>query len=454
MSVLDFFLFEESSNRPVTEAIAVAEEPGRQARILTTIANALARADDLDTIVKHVTDGARALCRAVLATVAVRDPESGVIMPRGGAHALDPGRSRFLALPETSPERQAVKSGLPVRSAVRGVATLVVPIGRAESIEGLISVARPSPFRDSDELELTHLAADAAIAIARLRAGDAARAELGEARRASRAREEFLAVVSHELRTPVTAVLGWVRLLRGGRLRPTQAARALHAIQRSAEMQARLISDLLDVSRIATGVLHLEPRGVLLAETVQEAVDAIRLEIDAKGVALRTRLDEVEAHVWGDPLRLRQIVMNLLTNAVTATPAGGRIEVVLERAGEWTRLTVSDTGVGIEPELLPDLFEQFAPKRRPKGRRPGGLGLGLAIVRHLSELHRGRVSADSAGKNQGAVFTVELPLLTSATAAVLSSEQPLDPPPMTPGDGLLRHEPTRAIRSRQRPASA
>jgi signal transduction histidine kinase len=219
-------------------------------------------------------------------------------------------------------------------------------------------------------------------------------------------------------------------------------------------MQARLISDLLDVSRMATGVLHLEPRGVLLAETVQEAVDAIRLEIDAKGVALRTRLDEVEAHVWGDPLRLRQIVMNLLTNAVTATPNGGRIEVVLERAGEWARLTVSDTGVGIEPELLPDLFEQFPPKRRPKGRRPGGLGLGLAIVRHLSELHRGRVSAASPGKNQGAVFTVELPLLTSATAALLSSEQPLDPPPMTAGGGLLRHEPTRAIRSQHRPASA
>src|SRR5262249_62180373 len=129
--------------------------------------DALAGTDDLDAIVRHVTDGARALCGAVLAPVAVRDPESGVMMPRGG-HALAPGRSRFLGLPETSPERQALKSGLPVRSAVRGVATLVVPIGRAEPIEGLISVARPSPFRDSDELGLTHLAADAALPIPRL----------------------------------------------------------------------------------------------------------------------------------------------------------------------------------------------------------------------------------------------------------------------------------------------
>jgi PAS domain S-box-containing protein len=237
-----------------------------------------------------------------------------------------------------------------------------------------------------------------------------------ELEQANRIKDEFLATLSHELRTPLTAMLGWSRMLRSGQLDEAGRARAVQVIERNAEAQSKLIEDLLDVSRIITGKLRMEVQPVVLAPVVETAVNGLRPAAEAKRLRLDSSLDPAAGPVMGDPARLQQVVTNLLSNAIKFTPEGGRVEVRLERSGERARLVVSDTGVGIRPEALPHVFERFHQADSSNTRAHGGLGLGLAIVRHLVESQGGSVSAESEGEGLGAVFTVDLPLAAAPGA--------------------------------------
>ncbi|HEX8561036.1 MAG TPA: PAS domain S-box protein [Pyrinomonadaceae bacterium] len=236
------------------------------------------------------------------------------------------------------------------------------------------------------------------------------RSARAEAEQANRVKDEFLATVSHELRTPLTAILGWAHLLRGGELQDEGAARALETIERNARAQAQLIDDLLDVSRIVTGQLRLDVAPVSPHSFIDAAVEAVRPAAEAKGVRLQKVMDTGVETVMGDPARLQQVMWNLLTNAVKFTPRGGRVQVRLERVNSHVEIAVADTGTGIPPEFLPHVFERFRQADQRTTRRHGGLGLGLAIVRHLAELHGGAVRADSAGEGAGSTFTVTLPV--------------------------------------------
>jgi PAS domain S-box-containing protein len=231
-----------------------------------------------------------------------------------------------------------------------------------------------------------------------------------EAEAANRAKDEFLATLSHELRTPLNSILGWTRLLRAGALDTTATQRALEVVDRNVNHQSRLITDLLDISRIISGKLTLETAVVDLTAIVASVIEAVQPSAQAKSVTMTSRLGRRAVPVDGDAERLRQLVANVVSNAVKFTPGGGRITIRLESIDDRARLTISDTGKGISPEFLPHIFERFRQADASSTRAQAGLGLGLAIVRHIAELHRGTIRAESAGDGKGATFTVELPL--------------------------------------------
>lgn len=232
-----------------------------------------------------------------------------------------------------------------------------------------------------------------------------------EAETANRAKDEFLATVSHELRTPLNAILGWAHMLRANNLDQSTQSRALETIERNAKSQAQLIEDILDVSRIVTGKLRLDVRPVELAPVLESAIDSVRPAADAKDIRIEAILDPRAGPVSGDANRLQQIVWNLVANAVKFTGKGGRVQVRLERVRSRVEIIVSDTGQGITVEFLPYVFDRFRQADATSTRRYGGLGLGLAIVRHLTEMHGGVVAAASPGEGLGATFTVKLPVI-------------------------------------------
>ncbi|HEX7174822.1 MAG TPA: PAS domain S-box protein [Pyrinomonadaceae bacterium] len=231
-----------------------------------------------------------------------------------------------------------------------------------------------------------------------------------ELREANRLKDEFLATVSHELRTPLTAIMGWAHMLRTGHFAGASADKALETIERNARTQAQLIDDLLDVSRIITGKLRLDVRSIDPNSFIEPAIEALMPAAEAKGVRVQKIMDTGVDSVSGDPVRLQQIVWNLLANAIKFTPKGGRVQVRLERVNSHVEIAVSDNGAGIAPEFLPYVFDRFRQADQRTSRQHGGLGLGLAIVRHLVELHGGAVRAESPGEGQGATFTVLLPV--------------------------------------------
>ncbi len=244
-----------------------------------------------------------------------------------------------------------------------------------------------------------------------------------EAEKANRLKDEFLATVSHELRTPLTAILGWSHMLETGSIDEKTARHAVVVIRRNALQQQQIVEDILDVSRVITGKLKLESGPVELMPVVQAALDTIAPAAEAKGLRLRSTLDP-EAAVTGDASRLQQVVWNLLANAVKFTPAGGEVRASVERLLTHVRIEVSDTGQGILPEFLPYAFDRFRQADMGTTRHHGGLGLGLAIVRHLVEAHGGRVRAYSAGEGLGATFTVDLPLPAEAETPAPRAEPP------------------------------
>jgi len=230
------------------------------------------------------------------------------------------------------------------------------------------------------------------------------------AEEADRLKDEFLATLSHELRTPLTSILGWASMIRNGEVEGSNVTRAIETIERNARSQARLIDDLLDVSRIITGNLRLDLHPLNLSPIVEAAIDALRPTADVKDIQLRTESMSGSCLVKGDSNRLRQVIWNLLSNAIKFTPRGGVVTVDLNCVGSNVRLRVADNGEGISPEFLPYVFDRFRQAEGSISRKQGGLGLGLAVVRHLVELHGGSISAESAGPGQGSLFSVDLPL--------------------------------------------
>lgn len=228
---------------------------------------------------------------------------------------------------------------------------------------------------------------------------------------ANRIKDEFLATVSHELRTPLSAVLGWSRLLKTGKLDAKGSEQAVEAIERNARAQVQLIEDLLDISRIISGKLRLDVRAVDMVDVIRAAIDAVRPAADAKNIHIQSGLNQwSDDIVLGDPSRLQQVVWNLLSNAIKFTPMDGQVQITLARINSHLEIKVSDTGQGINPEFLPHIFERFRQADSSTTRQHGGLGLGLAIVRHLVEMHGGEIRVNSAGEGKGATFTVSLPI--------------------------------------------
>jgi PAS domain S-box-containing protein len=291
--------------------------------------------------------------------------------------------------------------------------SLAVPMVEMGRVVGAVEVqsTEPGAYRPEHAAAMQMAANLAAVAVENVRLlKDESRAREA-AEESNRLKDEFLATVSHELRTPLAAILGWSKLLRAGSLDAATAARALEAVERNAEAQKQLIDDILDVSRIITGKLRLDVRPVSLGPVVEGALDSVRPAADAKGIRLRVSVEPRLGAVAGDPDRLRQAVWNLLTNAVKFTPEGGTVEVSVGRTDASGVVMVTDTGPGIDPEFLPYVFDRFRQADASRTRQKGGLGLGLAIVRHIVELHGGAVTAESEGAGHGATFRLAFPLI-------------------------------------------
>jgi signal transduction histidine kinase len=226
-------------------------------------------------------------------------------------------------------------------------------------------------------------------------------------------KEEFLATVSHELRTPLNAVVGWSRLLRGGQLDQSGADHAIEIIERNALMQKQIVEDLLDVSRIVTGKLRINTQPIDLLLVIHAAIDAVRPAAEAKEIKIRTHFESPGVIVKADVERLQQVFWNLLANAVKFTPSRGTVDVYVHEAASLAEIRIEDSGPGVPAEFLPRIFERFTQADGSSTRKHGGLGLGLAIVRHLIELHGGTVSARNHDGNGGAVLIVRLPAMDS-----------------------------------------
>ncbi len=284
-------------------------------------------------------------------------------------------------------------------------------------------------FSEEDSAFMLALAQQCAQAIERARAYTAERQARADAEAANRMKDEFLATLSHELRTPLNAMLGWTQLLRTRKFDQDRMARALETIDRNTKALTVLIDDILDVSRIIRGKLHLSPRACQLPSVIEAALEAIRPAAEAKAIQVEYYFDTSVGAVWGDANRLQQVVWNLLSNAIKFTPKGGRVKVRLESSLDdsteysYVQIQVSDTGKGISPEFLPYVFERFRQENSTITRSHGGLGLGLAIVRYLVELHGGTVQASSQGEGQGATFTVQLPAFEGSRESGVGSRE-------------------------------
>jgi PAS domain S-box-containing protein len=444
-------------------ALALAEQ-NRISATLFRIGSAFSAELDVDVLMQRLTDEATSLCRAQFGAffynVTNDLGESYMLytlsgVPRAAFEDFPMPRNTEIFAP-TFAGTEVVRSdditadprhgrnppfhGMP-HGHLPVCSYLAVPV-RSRSGEVLGGLffghAERGIFSEKDERLLVAVSAQAAIAIDNARLYRQARrsealaeeergkmeAMVQELERAARAKDEFLATVSHELRTPLTAMLGWVRMLRSGALAPERTPHALEIIERNAVAQSQLVGDLLDVSRIISGKLRLDVGMVDLPGVVDDAVEALRPAIAAKGVILQQTKDPLAAPILGDSERLAQVVWNLLSNAVKFTPKGGRIHVAVRRRDSYVEIVVHDTGQGIGADFIDHVFERFRQADGATTRAHGGLGLGLAIVRHLAELHGGTVRAESPGAGRGSTFTVSLPI------SPLSSSLGDRPPPV------------------------
>lgn len=288
---------------------------------------------------------------------------------------------------------------------------MLVPLVSRRRVLGVLSFGSATRDFESDDIELfEELARRAAVAIENARLFELAETERRRAEEATRAKDEFLAMVSHELRTPLTMILGWTRMLRSNTLTVERSTQALATIERSAKVQTQLVEDLLDISRIVAGKLRLEMDKVDISEVVDAVTDGLFPAAESKEITLAKNLEAAVGTIFGDRDRLQQVIWNLLTNAVRHTPRGGRVEISLRKVDGRVLISVKDTGEGIAPDFLPHVFERFRQGESGTSRPHGGLGLGLAITKHIVELHGGTIRPESAGKGQGATFIVDVPV--------------------------------------------
>jgi PAS domain S-box-containing protein len=446
--------------RDVTESelYQSARADADRLRRLQALTAAFSEAPTGRDISRVLVDQAHEALQADLAIVMLLD-EAGKNLELAAAVAyprLTVDRWRAVPLDSESPLAEAVRTREPMFFAHRealveryphfadnafGVddALAAIPLtfkGRAFGAVALVFRSRHE-FAEADRAFIISLAAQAAQAIDRARLLEAERVARQDAETANRLKDEFLATMSHELRTPLNAVVGWAALLRTKEVDAALAEHAIEAIHRNARAQTKLVEDILDVSRIIGGNLRLEIGVVDVANIVSTAVDVVRPAAEAKRLQLDLSLEDL-CVISGDAARLQQVVWNLVSNAVKFTPDGGRVQVSVERRGLRVAILVDDSGVGIPSEFLPHVFERFRQVDGSTTRRYGGLGLGLAITRHLVELHGGSISVKSDGVGKGASFTVEFPtrfavepLPVAASRAVPSSRSvPVDPQPL------------------------
>ncbi|MDZ8263825.1 protein kinase domain-containing protein [Nostoc sp. ChiQUE01b] len=281
-----------------------------------------------------------------------------------------------------------------------------------------LGFTQPQQLSGEDQAFILAVAQQCAQAIARAHLYEAQQTARKAAESANRIKDEFLAVLSHELRTPLNPILGWTKLMRTRKLDQVTSDRALETIERNAKLQTQLIEDLLDVSRILQGKLHLNFDRINLVSVIEAAIETVRLSAQAKSIQIQTILESGVGEVLGDANRLQQVIWNILSNAIKFTPSGGQVKIKLGQVGSQIQIRVTDTGKGIAPEFLPYVFDYFRQADGATTRKFGGLGLGLAIVRHLVELHGGTVQAESLGEGQGATFTVRLPYLQDESKGI------------------------------------
>ena len=421
--------------RLVAVCADVTENKHADARVafLGEIARSITSSLDFDTVLRRIVEGAQALCGSDSAAVFLRDPESGAMVPN---HRVGPWGRAFETL-RITPGRgvggTVMVTGQPLRTDdYRGdprvppdsraiteetgtEALMVVPILLAAEVVGLLYISNRAPraFTDEDETICVRLAEQAAVAIQNARLFGRQEAARAEAEAVNRSKDEFLAMLGHELRNPLGAISNAAHLLAMAESRGADTTRARDIIGRQVQHLARLVDDLLDVSRVVAGKVVLGLQALELAETAHRVA---ALYGGPRGGRHVIRVEATPVWVSADPTRLEQVLTNLLANAVKYTPAGGEIVVSVQLEGQRAVLRVRDSGAGIRPELLPRVFDLFVQGDRSLERTGGGLGIGLTLVRHLIELHGGTVEAASAGLGRGSTFTVRLPALAAVPA--------------------------------------
>jgi PAS domain S-box-containing protein len=416
----------EADQRAITEYERLLER-------LATLGQALGTARDLITIFRALREFAVASVPCVGIFISLYDPRRDVrTAAYGWGDGIEFDVSKLPPMPVSTagPNSRAVRTGEIIivddyMAATRGHPSVVVgpdnglrpqsslaaPMAVMGHIVGTIEVQsyEPAAYKDEHITAMRVAANLAAVAIENVQLFERESRARAAAEESNRMKDEFLATVSHELRTPLTSILGWARMLRSGTLDAATSERAVETIERNARSQSQIIEDILDVSRIITGKLSLSVEPVEMVAVIEAAINAVRPAAEAKGIQIETAFDAAAYRVAGDANRLQQVVWNLLSNAVKFTPGGGRVSVQLRREDAYVETIVSDTGQGIDKEFLPYVFDRFRQADSSTTRQHGGLGLGLAIVRHLVELHGGTVAAESAGEGEGTTFTVRLP---------------------------------------------
>jgi PAS domain S-box-containing protein len=384
---------------------------------------------DRHTIVQRVTDAATSLTQAEFGAFVYNEVSSSTdytlsthsVPPRDIVKRFVEQRWKALVASAfygaTAIRRGDVNDTSGGRWVVRSYLAAAVKTATGEIVGGLLFGSSASEaFTEQHERIATAIAAWASLAL------ENARLYLA-AREADRLKDEFLAVLSHELRTPLNAIVGYARLLRGGLLSGNKMERGLETLERNANALTQIVEDVLDISRIVAGKIRLDVQPVDLSTIVQNAASTVQPAADAKSIRIETIVDPSVGPVSGDPGRLQQVAWNLLSNAVKFTPKGGRVQVRVERVNSHVEVAVSDTGVGINPEFLPYVFERFRQADGSLSRKAGGLGLGLSIVRHIVEMHGGAVDAASDGEGLGSTFRVRLPVMIVHTSGVTAKRE-------------------------------
>ncbi|MEG4072188.1 PAS domain S-box protein [Microcoleus sp. Pol14C2] len=426
-------LYNETQQAKLAAELA-ANRTARLLAVMTALSESLTSAQVAQVIIEQGMSALGASC-GLVAVLNQDASELEIIKAIGYEHVAEFQRSFSIHAPY--PLAEAVRSGQPVwletienriarypdlaqaYAKAGSKAWISVPLLiEGQAVGGLsLSFSTLPQLCESDRAFVLALAQQSAQSIDRARLYESEQQARAEAEAANRIKDEFLAVLSHELRTPLNPILGWTRLLRKGTLNSGKIAAALETIERNAELQVQLIEDLLDISRILQGKLSLNSTPINLKTTLTAAIETVNLAAEAKNIQIQTQLEPNVGDVLGDATRLQQVVWNLLTNAIKFTPTGGRVEVELKRIDSYAQIQVRDTGKGIKPEFIPYVFDTFRQADSSITRTFGGLGLGLAIVRHVVELHGATVKAESLGEGQGATFTVTLPLFARSNDA-------------------------------------